>query len=350
MRSLGYAIACGALIVGTSAQAQSVDITGNGDAAVEQGAVVAPMGMGYGKLEINGRGGSTETVVKITSDHASFESGVAVSGANSYAASASGVDVTLTNTSTQGVVSIENFGSTIIPAGLGFYLSDRDGAAIDNNIFTGYGQTDSGLGFANLFNQVGANNTFASVGFDFAITHSDETLYTMSGSLGLRFNSDGFLQVDYGLTDAAGRLSQFTTAYNNGFALAYAWSATDIVVPLNMILESGQSEVLQYRTNVYASTNVDCITTDVACLVAYSGFGDPIGRGGGVSLAARGLRAQSVYKPITGVVFDPQDIQPFRGIDVIGGAVPEPATWMTMILGFGMLGAALRRRRVLSYS
>jgi hypothetical protein len=30
--------------------------------------------------------------------------------------------------------------------------------------------------------------------------------------------------------------------------------------------------------------------------------------------------------------------------------VPEPKTWMSMILGFGLLGAALRRRRVLSYA
>lgn len=29
----------------------------------------------------------------------------------------------------------------------------------------------------------------------------------------------------------------------------------------------------------------------------------------------------------------------------IGQAVPEPATWMTMLLGFGLAGAALRRRR-----
>jgi len=30
-----------------------------------------------------------------------------------------------------------------------------------------------------------------------------------------------------------------------------------------------------------------------------------------------------------------------------GGAVPEPATWAMMILGFGVMGGALRRRRTL---
>ena len=35
------------------------------------------------------------------------------------------------------------------------------------------------------------------------------------------------------------------------------------------------------------------------------------------------------------------------GLDVgaVGGAVPEPATWAVMILGFGLAGSALRRRR-----
>jgi hypothetical protein len=34
------------------------------------------------------------------------------------------------------------------------------------------------------------------------------------------------------------------------------------------------------------------------------------------------------------------------GLDVVGGGVPEPASWALMILGFGGAGAALRRRRM----
>jgi hypothetical protein len=30
--------------------------------------------------------------------------------------------------------------------------------------------------------------------------------------------------------------------------------------------------------------------------------------------------------------------------------VPEPATWTSMILGFGLLGGALRRRRALGWA
>lgn len=346
MRSLGYAIACGALLVGTSVQAQNIGIVGNGSAAITQGAVVAPIeGTGEGVLALNGRGGSAEAIVSVTNSQASFESGVAVAGKSSSAVSYSGLDVTIANGS-ESAISIEDFHSTIIPAGMGFYLADRIGSATDNNIFTGFGQTASASTFGDLFSQVG-NTTFATTAFDFAITRGDETLYTLSGSLGLRFEN-GALQVDYGLSDAAGALFGFTTAYNTGYALAYAWDATEVLVPLNAILAQNESQTLQYRTSVSASTNVDCISKNTACLVAYSGFGDPVGRGGGVAnLAARGFETQAI-KPITGIVFDPQGVDPFH--DFASVPVPEPATWISMLLGFGLLGAALRRRRVLSYS
>ena len=33
------------------------------------------------------------------------------------------------------------------------------------------------------------------------------------------------------------------------------------------------------------------------------------------------------------------------GVGPIGGGVPEPAAWSLMILGFGAIGASVRRRR-----
>lgn len=355
MRSLGYAIACAVLLAGPSVQAQTIGATGDGSAEIQTGVVTAAMGLGEGMLNINGRGGSAEAKVEITSSQVSFESGVAVSGANSSAVSYSGVDVLVTNTGEQ-AIALESFGSTIIPAGMGFYLQDRSGAATDNNIFTGYGQTNSGLGFTDLFDQVGADSIFASAAFDFSITTGDATLYALSGLLELSFDIYGNLQVNNGLGDASLALDGFVTAYDNGYALAFAWDATHIDVPLNLSLEGGNELSLQYRTSVNAFTNTDCVNGGLTCLVAYSGFGDPIGRGGGVSLlAARGVRNQQAFgvsNGITGIVFDPQTVTVF---DLTvgpggGGAVPEPATWMTLIVGFGMLGAALRRRRLLAYS
>ena len=35
-----------------------------------------------------------------------------------------------------------------------------------------------------------------------------------------------------------------------------------------------------------------------------------------------------------------------RDVFKVGGAVPEPATWALMLAGFGLVGSAIRRKRV----
>ena len=35
---------------------------------------------------------------------------------------------------------------------------------------------------------------------------------------------------------------------------------------------------------------------------------------------------------------------PLRGGGGVGGTVPEPAMWALMVVGFGLIGASLRRR------
>lgn len=359
MRALIVTAAAAALLSTAGAQAQTVDATGIANGQISQDAVTIPVGPGSSLWNNNGEGGSLEAIVDITATHVSFESGVAVSGGFASATSYSGVDVTLFN-NTDGLVSIEQFGSTIIPAGMGFYLQDRSGAATDNNIFTGFGQTNSGLTFEDLVSTA-ENGLIAYSEFDFSVVSNDVTLYSLSGFMSLTYDEYDGLQRNFGLTDASFALDGFTSAYDNPFAWAYAWDDTHIVLPLNALIETGQSQTIQYRTSVTSHTRAECITA-TTCLVAYSGFGDPIGRGGGVAFAAAetttfgrgGLSGQGASmdlgdNPITGIVFDPQQFVPFEFIPN-GGTVPEPATWTTLILGFGLLGAALRRRRILTYS
>jgi hypothetical protein len=359
MRALIVSAAAAALLWTAGAQAQTLDATGAASGVISQDAITIPVGPGRTLWNNNGEGGSLEALVDITASHVSFESGVAVSGGFASATSFSGVDVTLFN-NTDGLVSIEQFGSTIIPAGMGFYLQDRVGLATDNNIFTGFGQTNSGLTFADLVSTDGGG-LIAYSEFDFSVVSDDVTLYSLSGFMSLTYDINDGLQRNFGLTDASLALDGFTTAYDNPFAWAFAWDDTHIVLPLNALIETGQSRVIEYRTSVTSHTRAECITA-TTCLVAYSGFGDPIGRGGGVAFASAlggfemasfGGGASSfdepLENPITGIVFDPQQFVPFEFIPN-GGTVPEPSTWTTVILGFGLLGAALRRRRVLTYS
>lgn len=358
MRALMITAAAAALLSTAGAHAQTVGATGVASGSITQDTLTIPVDPPTGYwVGGAGEGGSVEAIVSIKPHTISFESGVAVSGGFAESTSYSGVDITLHN-NTDGSVQIDNFGSTIIPAGMGFYLQDRTGGAQGNNIFTGYGQTNSGLGFENLDPTV-TDSPFAYSNFEFTVTSKDVTLYSLSGYASLTMDIYGNVERDFWLSDPDA-LEGLVTAYDNPFAYAFAWDATHIVLPLNALLESGDSQVIEYRTSVTSFTRADCINP-TTCLVAYSGFGDPIGRGGGISaFSALGNFQMASFggdvstfdvgeEPITGIVFDPQEFVAFEFIPN-GGTVPEPATWMTLILGFGLLGAALRRRRVLTYS
>jgi len=361
MRNLGLTFAVATLLAGTSAQAATIEITGIGYGGGGRGESYTewpngilyddgnaagdnPLGIGYGA--------SLETKVNILPGYAEFESGVAVGGPTWSATSTSGLDITIANDGA-GTLNVDRFGSTISDAGMGFYLQDRDGGAFGNNVFTGYGQTQTDLTFQSLYDLgVVGNGVFARSDFTFDVTSGESVLYTLSGYIAMGFE-DGVLKQYYGLGDAAGVLDGFETEFDNPYAWAFKWAPTDFDFAVGQSLGEEQSLTLQYRTTVSSWTSPVCFD-EVTCLVAYSGFGDPIGRGGGISFA-RGARKVNPVDicpddQICGINFRPTQISRFEVNPDLGPGVPEPGTWALMILGFGLSGAALRRRRLLSYS
>lgn len=299
-------------------------------------------------------GGSVEAIVNLDSNLVTFESGTATVGANARSTSISGIDITFENTN-DGTINLSPFISTIIPAGMGFYVQDASGPPIDMNPFTGYGQSLTTT-FGNFFNATGVG-VFAEAAFDFQVTTLESTLYSLSGLVSLSFDANGNVIINENLTgpNGSGRfLNGFSDppAINNPYALVYDWQATDILIPLTGQLSGYESQVVSYRANVTSWTNAPCINKGLNCIVAYSGFGDPVGRGGGVeefAAFARGFSAPQANNNqdfvIRSLNFDPTTISVFRS-----AAVPEPTTWALMIGGFGLAGAALRRRRRVAYS
>lgn len=99
-----------------------------------------------------------------------------------------------------------------------------------------------------------------------------------------------------------------------------------------------------------SSTQFDLLDGDLAGQTFFSGcsncFSAVIGRFPGTAFSVQNLTAiftiDSISEPIefTNAALGYQLSAGAGG----GGAVPEPSTWAVMILGFGLAGAALRRR------
>jgi hypothetical protein len=201
------------------------------------------------------------------------------------------------------------------------------------------------------------------VSFDFEILDGANSIYSATGALSLLLDPSGALAVSdlnatarglNGLTELS--YGAFLPQVDGNFAYGFAWNRTDIALPLSE-LAAGGSRLVSYRATVTSSTTAGCVLGTHVCLVAYSGFGDPIGRGGGVQSAFAFAAAAAAtienlnFQPAVFQIptFDDQtNVLGFRMLDPLSSGVPEPAAWVTLILGFGLSGAALRRQRRLA--
>jgi PEP-CTERM motif len=301
-----------------------------------------------------GSGASYDTSVSITPTTVSFEAGNAVSGPSVAARSSTSVDIVLTNRADAVVSSFLH--SSIIPAGMGLYLADVT-SGCGGNVYTGCPQSLSGLTFSDLSASGDSRELpVAYSGFDFRIISEGVTLYQVKGSMNLTLDPSKGAIVNTSVANAASLLNGFTqvTPLNSQSAMGFAWDTTDFVIPLGA-LGIGQSLKLTYLTTVETYSRTACINSST-CLVAYSGFGDPVGRGGGTSFAR--FTAAGPSSSIQRINFSPavfntptfnRGILTFRP-GRVGSAVPEPATWAMMLAGFSLLGAAVRRRRTVPTS
>jgi PEP-CTERM motif len=107
------------------------------------------------------------------------------------------------------------------------------------------------------------------------------------------------------------------------------------------------STLMQMQTSIVATGNPD--TLSFKLFKGLPGSGVFIANSGGTTTAATlvSLTAGSYYMELQRVSV-PQELVT-GGLTLLkavkGGGVPEPAVWTTMLVGFGALGAVLRRRR-----
>jgi len=272
-----------------------------------------------------------------------------------------------------------NFASEITAAGVGFYLANTNETCLAAGTCVealGSPYSFQGLDPTASLNvpAADASGLFAYAQFQFAVTREEDgaTLFSRTGLAGLRLNDEtgaiefvdrlgSFPDGDFGGFGARS-LTGFQTDVDRDTAIGFSWDATDISFDIGALAH----QTLVYSTFVTSFSAANCVADGSGpCVLAYAGFGDPIGAGGGIfsltsaSLAFDGLAAplnDSQGTPISGVHFTSTtfDTPTFadgsiRFVSADGApGVPEPATWVSLILGFGLLGAAMRRRRMVS--
>ena len=383
MGRLTLAVACGALLAGTAAHAQTsggVSVGGyqevnvfipdlpsfstskSGSNGAINGAYTTPSVPGAA-------GGAYDTFITTTPSTVSFEAANTVVGPRVTSISTTAVDLTFTN----GANSFANgvLASSITPAGLGFYV-----ASVGSNscLYTGC-SSQGAAGFTSLTSTIRDGDftsyELGSVSVKFQVFRSgnDGPVYDVQGTMRLFANSDGFWVDDEDLVSNLGFLDGFgkSTADGSTKAYGYAWDGKEIEVNFGS-LDPFETTTLTYLTQVTSTASAEC-TRSLDCLIAFSGFGDPIGRGGGIDSADEALTAFDFSSflsvldgpalaagggPIggvqfTGVTFQLPTFDPATGrvtFAVAAAAAPEPASWAMMILGFGVVGTMIRRRRV----
>jgi hypothetical protein len=371
MARLAFAAACCVLAAGTAAQAQVTNVTGSSTGQVQLDSLFSIKGGGPGMVN-QGGGAAYYSSFSTTPSVISFESASAsMRGDNQVSTSlSSSVDITIKNGGSAAVNA--SLMSQITGAGLGLYLANTGGPCGGSGLFAGgdpvggCAQTTGGQTFAQL-PTAGTNpdQPLAGASFDFNVTVGGVQVYDFTGQETLTVNPLTGLPAVNSLVLSDNSVLQGLTHIQPGMpgsADGYLWNASDVNIALGS-LAAGASEDVIYTATVSTFSNVNCTTpTSNVCLAPYAAFGDPIGRGGGISSAARlfgpGLEVSPLLDPADGIPFvDNWGPQTFGvpTFDFTSGvlsfnSVPEPKTWMSLILGFGFIGAALRRRRVLGYT
>lgn len=312
-----------------------------------------------------GSGSTFDATSSLGTDFVSFRNGNVNGGLYALTTSHTIVDITFTNDGT-GTVRPELI-STILPAGLGLFIDSK--SCMDR--LTGCGPADPITNPATFqsFSASGLGTlgtALAGASFDFKVTGGGETLYDLAGGITLMRDAStlkNVLVTDLDAAAAALKGFQITSPTGSDQQYGVAWDATDFSVDfgLGSLLAPGESSTLRYETTVTSFTQVDCVTVPSdACLLAYSAFGDPIGRGGGTSPSFTAFLARLADTPSLVREFTPaeDDLLKFGELkfqrpvykdgkiyfELLKDAVPEPATWAMMIAGFALAGGALRRR------
>lgn len=219
--------------------------------------------------------------------------------------------------STTVIDTISNIGSTVADLRL------------DSNITAGH--------FGLVQNAKSASSGVFQFGVDQDLNGTSKQLYQAVGNV----SSAGAT-----IVTSDGSVFNGLTNYKDPTQIGLDWDATQLSLALGL-LSPGETTTVSYTTVTYLNSYGTCSDYNL-CDGVQVAFGDPRNKGGVVGLRSFGLTAASAKQPVGYVLnreFDPAQVR-LNVVDL--RAVPEPASWMTMLLGFGAIGSVIRRRNASS--
>ncbi len=231
--------------------------------------------------------------------------------------------LTITLTNTGGTEALLRFDSLITPGHIAL-----QGSNSANGVFFNFTVTqNSGSGKVSLYQALGGISEFYSNGY---VATTDGGLNNMS-----KYRSEGRVGFD--------------------------WDAT----PLNLALQPigpGETHVISYENTTSAYSGGVCVTL-LGCEGTQVAFGDPR-RDGSTSRRSDGVSLASTTESFIGRTFgsfslpapqivsveaalppEPESFLVPTNYDSLPAvdSVPEPASWVTLIIGFGLVGTVMRR-------
>ena len=296
-----------------------------------------------------------------------FQAGTMAARSGNGAKSLVEVSFDVTNSSDR---AIDQFVSTIFESNFGFHVTNFldvtsasgslpspkpacTGSNLPNctPVSIGPGFSD----FTSVHDQA-APFTLGYTSFAFEILQDSNVVGGLSGSIRLDRDENGAISFvkGAGFDDLAASLNDFAEFEGAPDRVhAFSWADTDFTADLNPI-GVGETSTLTYRVTTESWSDVSFQGVFRNLIVAFSCFADPIGRGGSPAEAAvfvipdfgastcndysGGSSPYALKFPV---------IRDGRILFTAGGApgIPEPKTWAMLIIGFGLIGASMRRRK-----
>jgi hypothetical protein len=372
IRQAAFVVAAMAGLMATSALAQITDVTtrteagltlrGPGAGTTVIGPVVNGPSSDYRSDSI-GRGAGYSAFAEVDDKFIYFESGTMAANQRNSATSLTEVNISVTGDTPGG--EIDRLISTIFESNFGFYMGrfGDDPLCSGENLPNCAGAT-SGSGFSNAVLQLNPTRAgIAGTSFSFSVLVDGVEARKIGGSITM-FVTNGVVSFveDFGSGDNAlsSALLGFELEANDNYAYIYKWDKTPFTALFgDQSIGFGESAVVTYRITTESWSQSR--SNDSNSVIAFACFPDPLGRGGAT---AAGLSAIAAAMDTIG---NPNDATCDDFVDDAGNperrysvflpqikdgaivmeppAVPEPASWAMMIAGFGLVGAAVRRRR-----